>query len=59
MQLINYNDLIARYGKRNAYVALTIIEDSAKVTKNNIVQFDFEKRLHSAFEAMRQTKMAA
>jgi hypothetical protein len=59
MQHITYNDLVARYGKAMAYVALVIIENSAKVARKQVVSFDCEKRLCEAFAQMRETACVA
>jgi hypothetical protein len=59
MELIHYDDLTARYGRRMAYAALLIIEGSAKVRQSDVVPFDCEKRLRSALDAMREQELAA
>jgi hypothetical protein len=52
MSHITYNDLIKRYGNRMAYVALVIIENSAKIRKSHVVAFDCDARLRLAFATM-------
>ena len=58
-QYVTYNELAAMFGRRMAYAALTLIESSAKVRTGNVVEFDCEKRLRSAFDAMRDESLAA
>ena len=58
-EYVTYNELAALFGRRMAYAALTLIEGSARVRKSNVIQFDCEKRLRSAFDAMRDESLAA
>jgi len=56
---ITYSELVALCGKQTAYPVLLVIENSAKVRKNNVVQFDCEKRLRRAFNTMRENELTA
>jgi len=56
---VTYNELAALFGRRGAYAALSIIERSAKVRTGDVIDFDCEKRLRSAFDAMRDETLAA
>lgn len=58
-QYVTYNELATLFGGRMAYVALTLIERSARVRTGNVVDFDCEKRLRRAFAAMRDESLAA
>jgi len=55
---VTYDELAALFG-RQAYVALTLIERSAEVHVGNVIDFDCEKRLSYAFDAMRAESLAA
>ena len=56
---VTYDELAALFGRRLAYVALTLIERSAEVHVGNVIDFDCEKRLSYAFDAMRAESLAA
>jgi hypothetical protein len=58
-QYVTYNELAGLFGRRMAYVVLTLIERSAEVRMGNVIDFDCEKRLRSAFDAMRGESLAA
>ena len=58
-EYVTYNELAALFGRRMAYGALTLIEGSARVRTGNVIEFDCEKRLRSAFDAMRADSLAA
>jgi hypothetical protein len=56
---VTYNELAGLFGRRMAYVALSLIESSASVRTSNVIEFDCEKRLRAAFDAMRDELLAA
>ena len=56
---VTYNELTALFGRRGAYTALSIIEKSAEVRTGDVIDFDCEKRLRTAFDAMRDESLAA
>jgi hypothetical protein len=56
---VTYNELAALFGKRMAYAALTLIEKSVQVRTGNVIDSDCEKRLRTAFNAMRDESLAA
>lgn len=56
---ITYSELVALCGKKTAYLVLLVIEYSAKVRKNNVVQLDCENRLRRAFDVMRENELTA
>ena len=58
-EYVTYNELATLFGGRMAYVALTIIERSAEVRTGNVIEFDCDKRLSQAFDAMRREPLAA
>jgi hypothetical protein len=56
---VTYNELNVLFGKRMAYVALALIEKSAGVRTDDVIEFDCDIRLSQAFDAMRDKSLAA
>lgn len=56
---VTYNDLVVRYGTREALKLVRTIEELAQIQNEIVAPFDQEVRLHRALEALNNAEIRA